>query len=500
MLLRARLGSRLASTARTHVRALATLSTSNINPSVLNAEYAVRGELILRATVLKEQQKNDPSSVPFGKMLECNIGNPQAVGQQPISFPRQVLSLIVCPALLEQPGVETLFQADAIARAKEYLAAIPNGVGAYSESQGFGIVRDQVAEFITNRDGGIPANKADIFLTDGASKGVGYCLSLLLRGKSDGVLVPIPQYPLYSATLALAESHMLGYELVEEDGWSMNVPELEKKIQKAKADGIETRCLVVINPGNPTGNSLPYKNMVEVVQFCAKHNLVLMADEVYQENVWENNLPFYSFKKVLMEMSPKPDLQLVSLHSTSKGFLGECGLRGGYFELVGFDPAVQAQLLKLVSIGLCSNTLGQIACGLMVKPPSAGEPSHAKYQAERDAILASMKRRANMLVDGLNSLEGVSYNSPQGAMYAFPQITLLQKAIDAAKAAGKVPDTFYALALLEETGIVVVPGSGFGQVEGTWHFRTTFLPPEDEMSAVVERMSKFHSSFMAKYK
>ena len=111
------------------------------------------------------------------------------------------------PALLEQPGVETLFQADAIARAKEYLAAIPNGVGAYSESQGFGIVRDQVAEFITNRDGGIPANKADIFLTDGASKGVGYCLSLLLRGKSDGVLVPIPQYPLYSATLALAESH-----------------------------------------------------------------------------------------------------------------------------------------------------------------------------------------------------------------------------------------------------------------------------------------------------
>ena len=68
-------------------------------------------------------------------------------------------------------------------------------------------------------------------------------------------------------------------------------------------------------------------------------------------------------------------------------------------------------------------------------------------------------------------------------MYAFPQITLPPKAIVAAKAAGKVPDTFYALALLEETGIVVVPGSGFGQVEGTWHFRTTFLPPEDEMSA-----------------
>jgi len=195
----------------------------------------------------------------------------------------------------------------------------------------------------------------------------------------------------------------------------------------------------------------------------------------------------------------KSDVQLVSFHSTSKGFLGECGLRGGYFELMNFDPDVQAQLLKLVSIGLCSNTLGQIACGLMVAPPKQGDASFDAFQGEKDAILASMKRRATMLVDGLNSLEGVSCNAPQGAMYAFPQITLPEKAISAAEAAGKVPDTFYALALLEATGIVVVPGSGFGQVEGTWHFRTTFLPPEDEMASVVERMATFHKGFMAKY-
>jgi len=236
-----------------------------------------------------------------------------------------------------------------------------------------------------------------------------------------------------------------------------------------------------------------------VVRFCAEHDLVLIADEVYQENVYDDALPFHSFKKVLMEMSPPPDVQLVSLHSTSKGFLGECGLRGGYFELVGFDPDVQAQLLKLVSIGLCSNTLGQIATGLMVRPPATGEPSHATYVGEREAILSSMKRRASKLVDGLNSLDGVTCNAPQGAMYAFPQITLPPKAVDAAKAAGKVPDTFYALALLEETGIVVVPGSGFGQKQGTWHFRTTFLPPEAEMDAVVERMGNFHRGFMAKY-
>jgi alanine transaminase len=455
----------------------------------------VRGELVLRAAAIKQDGFKD---VPFDKLLECNIGNPQAVGQQPLSFGRQVLSLMCCPQLLELPGTADLFAPDAIARAKEYLASIPNGIGAYSESQGFPIVREQVADFIAARDGGFRPNPKDIFLTDGASKGVGFLLSLVLRGRGDGVLVPIPQYPLYSASLALQESHMLGYELVEESSWALPVPELQKKLDQAKADGIETRALVVINPGNPTGNTLSEANMKEIVTFCAEHDLVLMADEVYQENVYEEALPFFSFKKVVMEANSP--VQLVSFHSTSKGFLGECGLRGGYFELINFDPDVQAQLVKLVSIGLCSNTLGQIATGLMVAPPKEGDASYAAFRAEKDAIIESMKRRALRLVDGLNALEGVSCNAPQGAMYAFPQITLPPKAIAAAEAAGKVPDTFYALALLEATGIVVVPGSGFGQVEGTWHFRTTFLPPEDEMASVVQHMKEFHEGFMAKYR
>jgi hypothetical protein len=182
----------------------------NINPAVASAEYAVRGELVLRAAALKEQLASKPGSLPFDKLLECNIGNPQAVGQKPLNFNRQVLALLCCPDLLDQPGTSSLFASDAIERAKEYLAAIPTGVGAYSESQGFKIVRDQVAEFIQNRDGGIPADPQNIFLTDGASKGVGFLLSLCLRGSTDGVLVPIPQYPLYSASLTLQGSELLG--------------------------------------------------------------------------------------------------------------------------------------------------------------------------------------------------------------------------------------------------------------------------------------------------
>jgi len=541
------------------------LTLDNINPAVLVTQYAVRGELVQRASAIQE---SNFAEKPYRKLLECNIGNPQAVGQSPLTFNRQVLSLLCYPELARNPAAAALFEPDAILRAKEYLQAIPNGLGAYSESQGFAIVRQQVANFITKRDAGVPAYKENIFLTDGASKGVEKMLSLILRGRTDGVLVPIPQYPLYSATLALAEAHLLGYELVEEEGWRLSVDVLEEKLAAAKANGIHTRGLVVINPGNPTGNSLPLENMKEVLRFCGKHGLILMADEVYQENVWLESRPFHSFKKVLHTMADAPKVQLVSFHSTSKGFLGECGMRGGYFELCNFDPEVLPprpiqrftrpprtrsspttapivhwrapvqqpppthayprtrhhathtpptrhqhatlgsapnraqvvqQLLKLVSIGLCSNTLGQIATGLMVQPPALGEPSYARYCAEKEAILTSMRRRALKLVDGLNAMEGVTCNAPEGAMYAFPSITLPPKAIAAAEAAGKVPDTFYALALLEATGIVVVPGSGFGQKQGTWHFRTTFLPPEKDMEGVITRMGEFHKGFMAKY-
>jgi len=135
----------------------------------------------------------------------------------------------------------------------------------------------------------------------------------------------------------------------------------------------------------------------------------------------------------------------------------------------------------------------------MVQPPKAGSPSHAQFVAERDGIKESLRRRAFRLVAALNELEGVTCNQPQGAMYAFPSVTLPPKAIAAAEAAKKVPDTFYALALLEATGIVVVPGSGFGQKKGTWHFRTTFLPPEGDMEAVIGRITKFHQGFMKTY-
>ena len=242
--------------------------------------------------------------------------------------------------------------------------------------------------------------------------------------------------------------------------------------------------------------------MKEIVGFCRAHGICLMADEVYQENVYKLGSKFVSFRKVALDLKAfdgENPLQLVSFHSISKGFLGECGLRGGYFELLGIPAEVKAEIYKLASISLCSNTIGQMATGLMVQPPKKGESWYEQYANERDSILKSLNRRANILSVALNALPGISCTSIDGAMYAFPTITLPAKAIEEAKAQGVEPDVLYCMQLLENTGIVVVPGSGFGQYPGTYHFRITILPPEDKIADVVRLLGAFHGQFLSKY-
>lgn len=131
--------------------------------------------------------------------------------------------------------------------------------------------------------------------------------------------------------------------------WSVTREELEKKLAAAQADGLEVKALAMINPGNPSGNVMTHCDIQTVVEFCATHGIVLMADEVYQANVYRDSAQFVSAKKVALDMGLR-QLQLVSFHSTSKGLMGECGRRGGYMELHHIDPYVQSQV--------CTNKVG----------------------------------------------------------------------------------------------------------------------------------------------
>merc|ERR1712100_647340 len=326
---------------------------------------------------------------------------------------------------------------------------------------------------------GFPSDPNSIFITDGASPGVHMCMKVVLRDDSDAILTPIPQYPLYSATLTLYGGSLAPYYLDEANGWGMGVEELTSAIKKAKDAGKTVRAIVVINPGNPTGQVLSLENQKAIVDFCKKEGLMLLADEVYQDNIYAEGKTFNSFKKVLKSMGPDyADVQLISFMSTSKGFYGECGRRGGYMEMVGFDSDVGGLMNKTASVNLCSNTAGQILMSMVMDPPKEGEPSHALYVEERDAILSSLKRRAKMIVSCLNGLP---------------------KAVAAAEAAGKKPDVFYCIELLKATGVCVVAGSGFGQKEGTFHFRTTFLPSEADFPIIIKGITEFHEEFMKTY-
>lgn len=475
-----------------------TLTVENMNPHVRTMEYAVRGPIVQRATEL-EHELSKGAQKPFPDIIKCNIGDAHAMGQRPLTFLRQVIALCTYPKLLDDPS----FPEDAKNRARRILEGCGgHSIGSYSESVGVHVIREDVAEYIKRRDGGIPCDPNSIMLSAGASEAIRAVVKLLVCGEGkgrSGIMIPIPQYPLYSATLAEFDAVQVNYYLNESSDWSLDVQELQRSIDDARKH-CNPRAICVINPGNPTGQVLSRENIEEIIKFAHKENLFICADEVYQDNVYAKGAKFHSFKKVLTEMGEEyADQELASFHSTSKGFMGECGMRGGYCELVNMDPGIKAQLFKLVSAKLCPTVTGQAVMDVVVNPPKDGEPSYEKFMEEKSFVLSTLAEKAKLVADGFNSVEGVTCNAVMGAMYSFPQIHLPKKAIEAAKKENMAPDAFYATHFLEEAGVCVVPGSGFGQVEGTFHFRMTILPPVDKIKDVMDRFKKFHTSFMSKY-
>lgn len=344
---------------------------------------------------------------------------------------------------------------------------------------------------------GYPSDPNHVFLTAGASAGVTLLISALISTPKSGILIPIPQYPLYTATLASQAGVGIPYHLDEEADWATSAPDIEAAIRQAvEEEGIEPKALVIINPGNPTGALLDEPTMRRLVRLCEQHDLVLLADEVYQSNLHARAThPFTSFKKVVRALgSPVP---LFSFHSISKGVTGECGRRGGYFECANVSDDILALLYKMVSVGLCPPLGGQVGVDCMVRPPRPGDASYALWKSETDATHASLAQRTKTMAARLNTLEGVSCVDSPGALYLYPRIRLPDAAIEAARKAGKQPDTFYALEVLDETGICVVPGSGFGQKEGQYHYRLTCLCPGVE--EYVGALERFHRKFMERY-
>jgi len=474
------------------------VNISNMNPCVKKMEYAVRGPLVIRATAIEKELQAGVKK-PFTSVIKANIGDAHAMGNKPITFIRQVLALVTYPPLLESPE----FPEDVKDRARAILGGCKGkDCGSYSDSPGIEIIRRHVATYISSRDGGIPSVWSNVVLCAGASEGIRAVMKLMRfapEGKRPGIMIPTPQYPLYSASLAEYDMEQIGYYLDESRNWAMEVAELERSVAEARKT-CEVRAIVVINPGNPTGQVLTRENIENIIKFSHKERLFIFADEVYQHNIYAEGSAFHSFKKVMFEMgAPYDKMELASFMSCSKGYMGECGIRGGYAELVNFDPEVMAMLQKSISAKLCPTVIGQACMDCVVNPPTPGEPSYNDWKRETDAGMASLAKRAKIVATTLNSIPSITCNEVQGAMYAFPQVHLPEKALAAAKEAGQSADVFWAFQLLEATGICIIPGSGFGQVPGTFHFRTTILPQEEMIAEMLGRLREFHEKFLKEY-
>merc|ERR1712223_1978528 len=478
-----------------------TVTMDNLNPCIKTMEYAVRGPLVIRATEIEKELQSGVKK-PFESVIKANIGDAHAMGNLPVTFLRQVLAIVSYPELLNSPD----FPEDAKDRARAILGGCKGGsAGSYSDSPGVEIIRRHVAAYIEKRDGGIAADWQNVILCAGASEGIRAVLKLITNPnggdgmKRPGVMIPIPQYPLYSASLAEYNMHQIGYYLNEDKNWSLDLSELERAYNQA-TEACSPRAIVIINPGNPTGNVLSRANIEAVIKFAEEKKLFVFADEVYQDNVYADGRKFHSFKKMVNEMGePYKSMELASFMSCSKGYMGECGIRGGYAELCNIDPAVAAMLNKSISAKLCPTVVGQACMDVVVNPPKPGEPSYASFIAQKEGTLKSLAERAKLVADTFNSIEGFTCQTVQGAMYAFPRLHLPEKAIAKAKEAGQAPDVFYAFQLLENTGICIIPGSGFGQRPGTYHFRTTILPQKTALVSMLDRLKGFHVKFMKEY-
>ncbi len=458
-----------------------------LNQNIIEMEYAVRGRIPLRAAELRRLGK---------KTIPCNIGNPQALGQRPITFYRQVLSLLQSPKMIE---IERINGTCGISNyvldyANNFLDKIETGLGAYTESKGPLFIREAIANYIDRRDtnapNGIePANPDNIFLTDGASVGAKNVLELLITSPEDGIMIPIPQYPLYSATIRRCGGTQVDYFPNEEQDWALDKKELERSYSEAVKSGINVKAIVVINPANPTGAILDRESINQVIEFAEENKLVIISDEVYQENLYGEE--FISFASAVKGTS----VPLFSLHSASKGFYGECGHRGGYLEarnlpsVDGNDISFIEVLFKQASVSLCSNTVGQALMYMITNPPEKGSEPYQLFMDEKQSILNDLYDKAMMVKDAFNQMKGVECYGKIGAMYLFPRLNILPKGTG---------DFEYCWNLLEETGLTTVNGSGFGQQKGTNHLRFAFLPPKDMLKKVLPEWIDFHNNYIGK--
>ncbi len=338
----------------------------------------------------------------------------------------------------------------------------------YCDFQGMPEARDAIARY--ERSKGIEGLEAgDIFVGNGVSEVVNFALMPLLN-PGDEVLIPTPNYSLWSNNILLAGAKPVYYRCDEASGWNPDVADLRSKIT------CKTRALVIINPNNPTGCLYDTLVLEQMLQVAREHKLIVFSDEIYDRLVMDG-------LKHVSTAALAPDLTVVTMNGLSKSH-SLCGYRCGWMAISGPRAATQAYcqgIIQLTSMRLCSNALAQLvipaALEDMETPASMVRPGGRMYE-QRQATLSA-----------LDQIDGISYVKNVAAFYLFPRLD--------ARKFNITSDKQFAKDLLHATNILVVPGSGFDWTEPD-HFRLVMLPEAPILHDAMLRMGAFLDGYRQK--
>ena len=395
-----------------------------------NVAYDIRGPVLDKAREMEEEGQ---------RIIKLNIGNVAAFGLEP---PDEIV--------------------------QDMIRNLPHAAG-YTDSKGLFAPRKSVVHYTQEkRIAGVTVD--DVYLGNGASELIALSMNALLDN-GDEVLIPAPDYPLWTAVVGLSGGRPVHYRCNEESGWMPDLDHIESQITP------NTRGIVVINPNNPTGTLYSESVLQGIVDIARRHQLIVFADEIYDKTLYDGNTH-------TSIASLADDVLFVTFNGLSKNYRS-CGYRAGWMVVSGEKRHAKDYiegLNMLSSLRLCANTPGQLAI----------QTALGGYQSIKDLVAPTGRlcRQRDLAYKLLSEIPGVSVVKPKAALYMFPRLDPEVYPI--------ADDQQFAYELLAEEKVLIVQGTGFNWPTPD-HFRLVFLPNSDDLTEAIGRIARFLESYRKRH-
>jgi len=351
---------------------------------------------------------------------------------------------------------------------QDMIRNLPNAA-AYSDSKGIFGARKAVMQYSQEQNiKGVTLE--DVYIGNGASELIVMAVNALLND-GDEMLVPTPDYPLWTAAVSLSGGNPIHYICDEANGWMPNLDDIRAKITP------RTKGIVIINPNNPTGALYSDAMLLSLIEIARKNNLIIFADEVYDKVLYDD-------AKHTAIGSLSTDVLTLTFNSMSKSYRA-CGYRAGWLVVSGDKKPAKDYiegLNMLTSMRLCANVPGQMGI----------QTALGGYQTIKDLVSEGgrLRRQRDLAYELITAIPGVTCNKPSAAMYMFPRLDPEMYPIK--------DDQEFIHELLTETKVLLVQGTGFNWIDNN-HFRIVFLPHEDDLREAISRIAKFLEIYRKRY-